>query len=366
MSKRYALLGQVVLGEQVIKNGAVVVDGSTIANVGARTEIELPETVIDYGDRLIMAGFIDIHCHAGSAYESHLEPAPFAAYHLKHGTTGLLGTIYRDISHADTMKAFEQIREVMKTQKNLLGVHMEGPYLNPQYGASQCGLRDRVRSEYMELIESGLIKQMTLAPEVEGTEDVLHELVKAGIAPAIGHSAASPEQVKAAHNSGARIVTHLFDATGCSIEPTRCGGTKEVNFDQAAMLCDHFYYELIVDSQGIHVRPDMVRLAAKTVGVDRLVAITDCCTGSEDDSDLNMFNGELHGSKLTMNYVARNLKALGFSLPQITRMTAENPARAIRVFDNMGSLSAGKLANIVVTDENFKELEVYLHGEKVN
>ena len=117
---------------------------------------------------------------------------------------------------------------------------------------------------------------------------------------------------------------------------------------------------------GIHVRPDMVRLAAKTVGVDRLVAITDCCTGSEDDSDLNMFNGELHGSKLTMNYVARNLAALGFSLPQITRMTAENPARAIRVFDEMGSLAVGKLANIVVCDDNFKEVEVYLHGEKVD
>lgn len=366
MSKRYALLGKVVLGDQVLKNGAVVVDGSTISAVGARTELDLPEACIDAGDRFIMAGFVDIHCHAGSAYESHLEPAPFADYHLKHGTTGLLGTIYRDISHADTLKAFAMMKETMKTHKNLLGVHMEGPYLNPSYGASKCPLRPVKREEYMELIDAGLVKQWTYAPEVEGTEELLRDMVRAGISPAIGHSAASPEQVKAAQAGGAKIVTHLFDATGCSIEPTRCAGTKEVNFDQAAMLCDHFYYELIVDSQGIHVRPDMVRLAAKTVGIDKLIGITDCCTGSEDDSDLNMFNGELHGSKLTMNYVARNLYALGFTLPEITRMTAENPARAINVFGEMGNLAVGKLANIVVTDDGFKDVEVYLHGEKVS
>lgn len=366
--KQYAILGRVFADYGLYEKGAVVVEGEEIIAVGNCDDLNLPTEQIDVGDRLVLPGFVDIHCHGYPGGRCHTSAEIFADYHLKHGTTGLLGSLYRTLPHKETMDAIKMIGDAMGKHSNLLGVHMEGPYINPDLGSnSQERMRPVRKEEYTELFETGLIKQMTVAPEMEGTAELFPAMAKYGIVPALGHSAASPEDIKRAVSNGASIITHLFDATGCSIEPTRCGGTKEVNFDQAAMLCDHLFYELIVDSQGIHVRHDTVRFAAKAVGVDRLVAITDRTQGYDDEqgSDLHFVDGELNGSMLTMDRVCKNLKKIGFSLHDIVRMTSENPARAIRVFDKMGSLTPGKLANMVIADEDFNLYDVYCHGEKV-
>ena len=368
MMKRYAILGRVFADYSLYENGAVVVEDNKIVAVGDREHLELPETLVDVGDRLVLPGFIDIHVHGYPGGRCHMSAEIFADYHLKRGTTGLLGSLYRTLSHRETMDAIELIRGAMGKYKNLIGVHMEGPYINPGFGSkTQDQMRPVRKEEYLEMFETGLIKQMTVAPEMEGTAELFPAMAKYGIVPALGHSAASPEDIKRAVSSGAGIVTHLCDATGCSIEPTSVGGTKEVNFDQAVMMCDNLFYELIVDSKGVHVRHDMVRFVAKAVGVDHIVAITDRTQGYDDDigSDLNFVDGELSGSMLTMDRVCKNLKKVGFSLHDIVRMTSENPARAIRVFDEMGNLAPGKLANMVIMDEDFNLYDVYCHGEKV-
>ena len=367
--KQYAVLGRVFAADVLYERGAVVIEGEKITAVGDRNAMVLPETVVDYGDRLVLPGFVDIHCHGFPGGRCHTSAESFADYHLKHGTTGLLGSIYRTLSHTDTLAGIELIRNAMLKYKNLLGVHMEGPYINPQFGSNALdGMRPVKKEEYTELFETGLIRQMTVASEMEGTDELFPAMARYGVVPALGHSAASPEDVKRAVSMGASIITHLGDATGCSIVPTRCGGTKEVDFDAAALTCDGLYYELIVDSQGIHVRHDMVRLVAKTVGIDRIVAITDRTQGYDDEegNDLEFIDGELNGSTMTMDRACRNLQKIGFSLCDIVRMTAENPARAIRVFDRMGSIARGKLANLVICDNDFNLTAVYCHGEKTD
>jgi N-acetylglucosamine-6-phosphate deacetylase len=362
----YAVLGRVVLKDEVVNDGAVVVAGNRIKHAGRRDGLQLPSHVYDTKGKIVGPGFVDIHCHGGRE-QAHESPENMAKYHLDHGTTGLLCSLYRDLGYAGTMEAINKIKESMKSCENILGVHMEGPYLNPKYGAGyrEAYLIKPCKEKYGKIIESGIVKQWTFSPEVDGTDEFLENITAAGIVPAIGHSEASPERVREVCEKGARVVTHIFNATGCSIFPTRHEGTLEVSFDQAAMLCDNVYYEVICDKNGIHVRYDMIKLLIKTVGIDKVVAITDCAKGQDGDdkendgSDVNLDdNGDLAGSKLTMLKVAQNFLKLGLSIPDVFRVTSYNPSCAIGVDNIMGSLEPGKLANIIIVDNDFRSVQL--------
>ena len=217
------------------------------------------------------------------------------------------------------MDAIKKIKAAMKATPNIAGIHMEGPYINPRYGAKKVEQVTVNRSEYLEIAKSGVIKQWTFAPEVEGTSWFLNDISEFGIVPAIGNSNAS---------------------------------------DNGALLCDNFFYEIICDDMGVHVRPVMMRLAVKTVGLDKIVGITDACTGSEDESDVNILDGVLMGSKLTMQRVARNFLCLGYSIPEVMRITSYNPACAILADKTIGSIEIGKKADLIAFDDGFENISL--------
>ncbi len=355
----YTIYGRIVLGDKLIGDGAVTVKNGKIIYSGSREDAPVVGDVTDYGDALIVPGFVDIHCHAGGDKWFYEDPSFCADYHLKSGTTSMCATLYRDMSIDDTVKAISRIREAMKTNTNIIGVHLEGPYLNPKYGSMvQDGEVFADPCDYMRLFEDDTVVHVSFAPEVCGTEELLKALREKGIVPAIGHSVASYEQVKAAVDGGVLNVTHLFDATGAAISPTRWDGTIEVDFNAACLLCDGITYEIICDKDGIHVRPEMLRLAAKTVGIDNLIGITDACTGSADDTDVNIVDGELTGSKLTMNKVFKNFVSIGFDYCDAVKFTSANASRLMGLSDR-GSLEVGKTADIAVMNENCDIIKVY-------
>ena len=249
-----------------------------------------------------------------------------------------------------------------------MGVHFEGPFFNPKYGAQAKTIRPVNKREYQRYLEEDgdILRMWTVAPELEGAREFIQDVHAAGIPIAIGHSEASPEDVFWAVEHGASICTHIMDATGCSISPTRWGGTRECGFDEAVMLCDDVYCEIINDRQGVHVRPEMVRLIMKTIGIDHVVAVTDSCTGSPDDCDINMQNRELYGSKMRMFQAARNFKHNGrLDMVDVFKVCARNPARAVHIDDRVGTLEAGKKANIVIVDEEYSVKKVILEGNEV-
>ena len=355
----YAIYGTVVVGQKVYIKGAVCVEDGRIVYSGIVSEAPAVGDVVDYGNNIIVPGFIDIHCHAGGDKWFYEDPSYCAEYHLAHGTTSMCATLYRDMSIDDTVKAIADIRGAMKESTNIIGVHLEGPYLNPKYGSMV--MDDDVVADpcdYMRLFADDTVVHVSFAPEVKGTDELLKVLCEKGIVPAVGHSVASYEQVKAAVDGGVKNVTHLFDATGASISPTRWDGTIEVDFNAACLLCDGITYEIICDKNGIHVRPEMLRLAAKTVGIDNLIGITDACTGSADETDVNIVDGELTGSKLTMNKVFKNFMNAGFSANDAVKFTSTNAARLMGLSDR-GSLEVGKRADIVVMDKNCDIIKVY-------
>lgn len=357
--KEYTLLGRVVLENEVLENGAVCASNGVITYVGEREGAPLCGEVFDFEDKYVAPGFVDIHCHAGGEYWAHEDPVAMARHHKAHGTTSILCTIYRGFTNEEYLSFCDRVKEAMKEEGIIKGVHMEGPYLNPKYGSETADEAEKIDREcYIPLAEKGIIKQWTFAPEVEGSEEFLLDIQKYGICPAIGHSCAAPEAVYDAARKGARLVTHLFDATGYSVSPTAYDGTIEVEFSFAAMLCDGLSYEIICDQNGVHVRPDHVRLLAKCCGVDSIVGVTDACTGDTSETDINVVNGELYGSKLTMDKAARNFKSIGFSIPDVFKICAKNPAKVIGL-ENTGSIKVGNAADLVVIDEDFNVRSVF-------
>ena len=212
-------------------------------------------SVIEKINGYIAPGLIDIHYHSSYKHQGWEYPEEVADFNLSHGITSMLITMYRDIPHESLLLGLERIKRAMQTKSNLYGAHLEGPYLDVKYGYALEGektlLPDKAR--YYEYVKSGIVRQWTSSPEVEGVDELIKEITNNGIVAAIGHSAANYEQVKRAYDMGAKIVTHIFDATGTTGKE-QFNGVHSVSFDEACMLMDDMFYEVICDSEWVHVK----------------------------------------------------------------------------------------------------------------
>ena len=313
---------------------------------------------------------MDLHCHAGGDVYFYEDPEAAAAHHLAGGTTSVNATIYHDIGRQGALDAMERIRALKAAGKlpNVMGIHFEGPFLSPKYGATKETSRPVDPAEYRTIIEryGALMNQWTVAPELDNAFAFIKEAAAAGIAVSIGHTEASPEQIQHAVDLGARVCTHTTNASGTAISPTRYDGTIEVSAAMACVLHDELFLEVINDRDGLHVRHDTVRLLIQAAGLDRICGVTDACIGPADDSDVNLVPGVgLSGSRLRMNNAARNFRDnTGLNMCEVFRVCSLNPARAMRRDYEIGSLEPGKRADIVLVDRDYNVQGVILQGRK--
>ena len=361
---------KVVLPDRVCNDGMVLMEDGKILYAGDAFSVPGDCAQIDAQGRLVSPGFVDIHCHAGGEWWCWDDPEQMARVHLEGGTTSLDCTISPNIGDSGIMKAIADIRTAMAEKRpgNIMGIHLEGPYMNPNYGGFREYFHDIDEEEYKRYFKqaAGTIRLITVAPELANSEKLIKDCVAEGITVAIGHSEASPEQVFAAADAGATVCTHLMDATGTTRSPLYTGGTKDMSFDEAVMLRDDVMCEIINDSLGIHVRKLMTQYIKKAVGLDRIIAVTDACTGSLDDMDINMLDGALIGSKMRMFQAAKNFKHNTLLEPwEVSRVCSLNPARAVHLDREVGSLEPGKRANIIITDDDYNIFQVILDGETV-
>lgn len=388
---------RIVTENGIIGDGVLLHDGGKIKDIGRRGEIAIPEgtSVLDCKGLFAGPGLVDIHCHGGGTTWFYEDPAAAARHHLLGGTTSLCCTLYHSQDFDTTMRAIEMIRGACESglPGNIVGIHFEGPYLSPKYGASSKTARKPDPAEYRAYLKSadGLIRQWSFAPEVEGVEPFVDEVLGRGIPMSFAHSEAGPALIFKYAAKGVSICTHIMDATGCSISPTRWPGTREVGFDEAVMLCRNVMTEVIPDELGIHVRALMCKFLLQAVGIDRIAVITDCtafdaakeaktvgagetgATGQPDacdrkdpieSADINIVNGEVYGSRLLMCRAVRNFMAhTGIGIADAFRVGASNPARAIHLQDQSGSLAVGKRANVILVDDEFNLKTVMLDGQ---
>lgn len=371
--------GTIVTAERLIPNGLVLMENGLITGVGEAGSIRVPpeSTWLDAKGTFIAPGFVDIHCHGGGGVWSWEQPYEFALAHLKHGTTAILPTFTYNESREQVRDGLQTILETMDSGKpfvqTIAGIHMEGPYINPKYGAITSPIRSVDPNEYQEILRKAgdRIKVWTLAPELEGQEAFVEEAAKHRISLSVGHSEATAEQIFRFVPQGLRIGCHCTNASGATPSPSRYGGTREVGVDEAVLVHDDIYAEVIPDSQGIHVRPLMLKLIHKTKGTDRVIIITDAMPDAGvdkgDGSDVNWNHlGHLAGSRLTMDQAVRNMmKHASVGLVDAFRMASLNPAKVIHMDDRMGSIVPGKLANLLFIDEDVTIQQVLFQGKLV-
>ena len=324
---------------------------------------------------IILPGFIDLHVHGGGGrdiMEGGDAAATVAALHAQHGTTSLLGTTMT-APMSDLELAFAGLAPVCATRAarsaRVLGVHLEGPYINDEKLGAQPDFARPVKATELQALHAlAPIKLITLAPEVAGNMDVIESLVQAGHRVQIGHTLASYEEAVQALQKGATGFTHLFNAmTGLH---HRKPGTV------GAALAHAQYAEIIPDL--VHVHPGAIRVALRAI--PHLYCVTDstAAAGMPDGEyhlgrqlvnkcmgGVRLADGTLAGSTLTMDQALRNLVlSLGLGLVDASRRVSTNAANYLGANDR-GRLQAGAWADLVVLDRDLNLTDVYIEGSSI-
>lgn len=375
----YIKNAKAVLEDSILDNAVLQIKDDRIVKVGTEESIPIPSGTpcIDAEGAYIGPGFVDIHVHGGNGTMFFEAPTQTAKHFLMHGETTVLPTLYYDLPKAEFLEAIARIQSAMKSPggESIAGFYMEGPYMNPKYGAcadKNCWSGEIRLQDYHELVDraGSDAKVWAVAPEREGIGDFVKyaKEVYPGAAISVGHSEANPDQIAALKPYGLALQTHCMNATGQNSDWL---GTRGCGPDEACLLDDDMYAEIISDSMGIHINPHLQKLILKVKGTDKVILVTDSFAGDGEPpenlshvTDLTFdSNGNLCGSRLTMDAAVRNvMKHTGCSIVQAFRMASYNPARAIGMEEEIGSISPGKKANLVFLDSDLQIKKVMLNG----
>ena len=372
---------KVVLESGILWDGVILLDGDRIAAVGERREIEIPADcqMIDAEGAYVGPGFVDIHVHGGNGHMFDAEPLQAAEHFVKNGETTILATLYYNLSKEGFLDSIKKVQAAMAAGgagDAIAGIYMEGPYMNPKFGAMPERNKWKgaiAEDAYKEVVDTAGTDAFvwSVAPEREGIEEFVKYAgqVNPHAVFAVGHSEATPAQVRKMKRYGLRIQTHCMDATGNYSEWV---GTRGAGPDEACLTDPDMYAELICDSGAVHVNKDLINLIVRTKGVDKVILITDSFVSDlpapeklKHITDLIFDeNCWLSGSKLTMNVACRNIMShTNCGIAQAFLMASRNPARAIGLDDEIGTIEEGKLANLVFVDDVFNVKKVILGGK---
>jgi len=370
--------GRVFDGQGLHTGLAVVLDGGRVSALQAEAELSATTTqYIDLEGRMLAPGLIDIQVNGGGGVMFNDAPTletlhTIGTAHRRFGTTGFLPTlISTDIK---TMKtAIEAVRRAVKgAVPGVLGIHLEGPFLNPDRRGIHNADRFRVLDEQAFDLLTSLPETrtlVTLAPECAGTE-MIRRLKDKGVLVFGGHSAASYEQTRTALDAGMRGFTHLFNA----MSPMESRAPGMVG---AALEDDHSWCGMIADGQHIHPATFAVAVAAKRKGYSVLVTDAMATVGSDvrkfrfDRSDIEVTDGScrlasgaLAGSNLDMLTAVRNTVSFtGLDPTEALRMASTYPAHALGLDDELGYIRAGYRASFIELDDDLNLHRSWIDGE---
>lgn len=372
--------GKVFSGELFVDCDLLVQDGRIARLAPAGTE-KAQGDVLDAAGGYVVPGFIDMHIHGAAGCDfSDGEAAgiqEISRYLAQQGVTGFLGTSMT-LPERDLAKAFEAAKPYIGKETGgavLRGIHMEGPFLSrAKKGAqSETDLRDPDTALFDRLNEQSgnAVKIVDVAPELPGAQQFIRA-VSQRCRVSLAHTAADYETARLAFDMGAKDVTHLFNAMTPFTH--RDPGVLAAAQEQAQFV------ELIAD--GVHLHPATVRLAFSLFGADRVCLISDAmrACGMHDGSytlggqevtiqgsHAALADGTLAGSVTNLAAcVALAVKLCGIPLPMAVKAAAENPAKALGIFDEVGSIEPGKRADLVVLDpQELKAQAVVIGGKRV-
>lgn len=371
-----ALRGRVVTDYEVWPEGAVLLGGGTIVDVLGAEEPAEADRVHDYPEHLLVPGFVDLQVNGGYGIDLFTEPErtdELAQSLVSTGTTAFLPTLISS-PRALYDEALPKLAEAQRTGgagAEVLGVHLEGPFLSMQKRGAHAAAHviPPDPSVLVELLDEGPVRMLTLAPELEGAEELMALAASRGAVVSLGHSSSPFGVAYEALDHWAASVTHLFNAMG----PLH---HREPGLAGAAFAHPRVSCGLISD--GLHVHPEVVSLAFRMLGPDRIYLVTDAtaATGSGpgeyrlatrsvylESNVARLGSGALAGSLLTMDEAFQNVLAFtGCTIPEAARMAAATPARLIGEGRRKGRLVPGFDADITVLAPDFSVEAVYKAG----
>ncbi len=369
--------GRVIVGDS-IEDKAILLEGERILDVCPKVPDKAE--VIDAKGRYVSPGFIDIHIHGCKGFDimedTYEAVMTMSQYLLKTGVAGFLG--------ATMTESIPKIREAIKEAKrasyaaagaDLLGIHMEGPFISGKYKGAQGEryILEPSIKDFKEICgdDEDFVKLVTLSPELAGAEELIRYLDGKGIIPSMGHTGASYEEAKAGIEWGIKSSTHTFN--GMKGFDHREPGAS------GAVLDSDIAAECIAD--GVHVHGGALRILARQKGPDKIILVTDCMMagGMADgeyalggqkvyvkDGIARLEEGQLAGSTLSMDRAVRNiLSILDISVPKAVLMATRNPAMLLGLKDR-GRIEKGCMADLVIFDENINIDMVLKSGKRVD
>ncbi|MDR0661235.1 MAG: N-acetylglucosamine-6-phosphate deacetylase [Prevotellaceae bacterium] len=376
---------QIALENELIDNGAILFSGEGIADIHfAPKDNQKADIIVDGKGRLAVPGYIDSHCHGGGGFDcndSTLEAIEgVTEFYRSHGMTSYYPSLAAD-EMGRLIAGFDAIRAAMSTNKSgkveVLGTHLEGPFLNKIYKGSQAEENIiPITEEHIKTLEKykDVIKRITIAPEVDRNVDLFPNLVEMGMVITGGHTNATYNEAMEATVKGMRGVTHLHNAMSQlkKAVPFSVPGMVE-----AGLNIDDLYAEIIAD--GNHVPDQLIQIAYRCKGTDKIFICSDAnrATGAadgiihtcgqifliENGVALNSERTSLASSITPINEMVRKL-ILNVKIPllDVFKMAATNVAKLMRIDSRKGSIAIGKDADINLLDSDYKVVRTFCKG----
>jgi N-acetylglucosamine-6-phosphate deacetylase len=345
-------------------HSSITIDGPRIIDVAVA---EQASQVIRAHEMIITPGFIDVHTHGGGGFSLHtVDPQEVRSYTRwtpSTGTTAFLAAVV-GVPNALPEAQLQAVVDAMDGEMSgaeLLGVHLEGPYMNvARRGAhdpSWLRLPNDAETDRILELAGKTLRLITVAPELPGADTMIRRLVNAGVTVSIGHTDATYEQACAAIELGATHMTHCCNA----MRPLH---QREPGPLGAVVVSPTVHGEIIAD--GVHVHPAVVRLLVRAMGPERTVIVTDALAGAGVpdatftfggnearviDGVARLADGTITGSVLTMDQALRNvMRFADVPLHAAVGMLTLNPARSAGVAERKGLLQPGYDADLLIFD----------------
>ena len=389
-----------VLPGGVQSRATLVIDGERVADVSSATASPASSAPLD--GHIIVPGFIDVHVHGVEgidALDGSDATAAIARRLPKFGVTAFCPTTVAcgPARLRDVLESVARLHGAIDSGARVLPAHLESNFINPDYrgaqpfeclrtpldalglprrsgAAAKAGAEDFDAADILAEIDraGGAVGIVTLAPELDGALDLIRHLVSKGRRVSLGHSGADMEQGRAAIEAGATQATHLFNR----MPPF---GHREPGLVGAILSSERVAAEVICD--GVHVHSEVVRMAVSTKGTARMMAITDgvAVAGMPEGSTAllggrqirvnksaaYLEDGTLAGSVATMDRVFRFLvRDVGLSLVDAAHLCSTTPAAELSLTD-LGTITKGAIADLVVLDRDFHVKQTYVAGRLV-
>jgi N-acetylglucosamine-6-phosphate deacetylase len=378
-----ALRGPALVGGRIVSDATIEIAGGRIGRISEAPSLSGSRRQLHRPDGLIAPGFIDLHVHGGGGADF-MDAEPGAAEivldaHARHGTTALLATTLSAPPEQiqETLVRIGRFRASHAKGPRILGVHVEGPYLNPYAAGAQDPRYLRTASvaeidSWISAADAGRLL-VTLAPELTGSIDAIRYLVSRGAIASFGHTRARFEEIERAVASGARHATHLYNA----MSPLH---HREPGAVGAALTLPGVSVELIAD--GVHVHPAALALACRARTETEVILVTDAMrlAGSSEgaegkllgldvairDGAPRLSDGTLAGSALTLDRAVINIETMaGISRARALRMASEFPAKILGLENRKGLIAEGADADLVILDRQGQVEMTLVRGQCV-